>query len=84
MNDNVDSHMHNNCRKPILPIEMELRGSHNSGSEDDVSEESNIMKNCSEMQRIRQDIFSKADKNIKHAQERYKRDYDKKHHRKKV
>ena len=36
------------------------------------------------MLKLRKDLFSKANKKIKDAQGRYKRDYDKKYHHAKV
>ena len=68
-------------RKPILPIERELV----YDVETDVEDEGdNVQKYCEDMIKLKNDLFSKADQNIKEAQTRQKRDYDKKHHHKKV
>lgn len=39
---------------------------------------------CSQMKKLKEIIECKAMENIKEAQDRYKRDYDKKHHASKV
>ena len=74
-------------RKPVLPIEMEhLNSSADSTStiESDDMKEKNIDKYCQDVCTLKKQLFLKADQNIKKAQKKYKRDYDKKHCRKKV
>ena len=68
-------------RKAILPIEAEM----NDNSADDTSphqsENSEETKQlCFQMKKIKEVIDSRAITNISNAQDRYKRDYDKKHH----
>ena len=60
-------------RKPICDVETDVQ--------DDGD---NVNKYCEDMMRVRNDLFSKADQNIKEAQTRQMRDYDQKHHNKKV
>jgi hypothetical protein len=62
---------------------MEHLPNSSAGSTDNF-EETNIDKHCHDMCKLKKQLFSKADQNIKKAQDRYKRDYDRKHHRKKV
>ena len=76
----------NNFRKATLPIEAEMNvgsgtddgGSHQS---EDSEEREQI---CSQMKKLKEAIECKAMENIKEAQGRYKKDYDKKHHTSKV
>ena len=63
-------------RKPVLPIESELLPSDLSSGSD---EECDVNKYCKSMLHMRKNLFSKANKNIKSAQARYKRDFDKRH-----
>lgn len=46
-----------------------------------VDEDRGMDKYEEEMLKLRKTLFSKANTNIKNAQDRQKRDYDKKHHR---
>ena len=66
-------------RKPLLPIESELIPS--DGNSDG---ESNVEDYCDRMTHLKKELFSKAKQNIKSAQKRYKKDFDKKHCPKKV
>ena len=75
--------MHIKNRKPILPIERELTQSDDTDTSNDEAKQ-NISKYCDDMLKLRKDLFSKANKKIKDAQGRYKRDYDKKYHHVKV
>ena len=68
-------------RKPILPIEQEFL--QNISSSDDIVE-TDVEGYCKRMAKLKKNIFSKVNNNIKKAQARYKRDYDRKHHQKKV
>lgn len=68
-------------RKPILPIELEFL--QENSSPDDTTE-TDVEGYCKRMVNIKKKIFSKANNNIKKAQARYKRDYDRKHRQKKV
>ena len=46
-----------------------------------VDEDGGMDKYEEKMLKLRKTLFSKANKNIRNAQDRQKRDYDKKHHR---
>ena len=46
-----------------------------------VDEDGGMDKYEEEMLKLRKTLFSKANKNIRNAQDRQKRDYDRKHHR---
>ena len=65
-------------RKPILPIEVELR--HSSEEEHDTctfeSYYNNIDDVVTNMCLFRRKLFDNASQNIKTSQERYKKDYD--------
>lgn len=64
-------------RKPVLPIEFEL---YESGGEEEES-----LEMCLDaIIKIKESLYSKASENIKDAQARYKRDYDRKHSKSKV
>ena len=69
-------------RKPILPIEWELlnHDDKNYSSE----EEPDVEEVCVKMVNLKKKLFSKVENNIRKAQARYKKDYDKKHLCKKV
>ncbi len=69
-------------RKPVLPIERELLNE--STPEGDDNWEDDVDEYCEELVKLRKDLYGRAYKNIKIAQGRQKRDYDNKHHRKKV
>lgn len=71
------NHVTNN-RKPVLPIEFELHGN------DELVDEDGVPEYCVKILKTKKSLFAKADKNIKDAQKRYKRDYDKKYAHKKV
>ena len=77
---------YNIYRKPILPIERNLLDSNNSDSNSNESDNDNedVTEYYEKMIDLKRNLFSKADENIKEAQARQKKDYDKKHHRKKV
>lgn len=62
---------------------MEHLPTYSADSTDDL-EENDIDKYCQDMCKLKKNLFSKAYQNIKKAQKRYKKDYDRKHHRKKV
>ena len=70
-----------NFRKAMLPIEAEMNdnsaGDDGSHQFEDSEEREQI---CSQMKKIKEVIDYKAMENIEDAQDRYKRDYDKKHH----
>ena len=69
-------------RKPILPIEWELLNHHDKNYSSE--EEPDVEEVCVKMVNLKKKLFSKAENNIRKAQARYKKDYDKKHLRKKV
>lgn len=68
-------------RKPVLPIERKAVCDVKTDVEDDRD---NVDKYCEDMMKLKNHLFSKADQNIKEAQTRQKRDYDKKDHHNKV
>lgn len=74
------------CRKPVLPIEIAMTNHQTSGDDDDDSsrDDANIECYMKEMVTMRDELFDDAKSNITQAQLRHKRDYDKKHGRKKV
>lgn len=57
---------------------------HFSNVSTDSNEVPSIDKYCEKMSMFQTALFSKVDINIKNAQERYKKDFDKKLHQKKV
>lgn len=67
-------------RKPVLPIEQEYVPS----EDNQKSGRKSIEKYCKKMLKLKKKLFTKVDGNIQDAQQRYKKDYDKKNHRKKV
>ena len=78
----LDYECHIAFRKAILPIEAEINNSSTDSLdvyqyEDQCANSEEI---CAQMKKIKDAIDSKAMMNIKNAQERYKNDYDKKHH----
>ncbi|XP_064383224.1 uncharacterized protein LOC135348618 isoform X3 [Halichondria panicea] len=69
------------CRKPVLPIQLEL------GSEGELEQSwdiSAIMTHARAVTKLKDDIHSKAKKNIDNAQEKDKMYYDRKHADKRV
>ena len=74
-----------NFRKATLPIEAEMNG---NGADDGGSHQSENSEEreqrCSQMKKLKEVIECKTMENIKEAQDRYKKDYDKKHHTSKV
>ena len=66
------------CRKPVLPIEQELLNT--DGDSTDLDVDSYMEK----MEKLREDMFVKADDNIKDAQAKQKKEYDRRHHNRKV
>lgn len=67
-------------RKPILPIECELQPCASSDSESGLDVESYR----ESVSNVKKNLYSRAENNIRNAQARYKKDYDKKHLPKKV
>ena len=64
---------HSTCRKPVLPIQLEL------GSEGELEQSwdiSAIMTHARAVTKLKDDIHSKAKKNIDNAQEKDKMYYD--------
>ncbi len=72
-------------RKSVLPIEQEMLDCDNSEFlSDDEVDEGDVDQYGEEMLKFRKTLFSKANDNIKNAQDRQKRDYDRKHNRQMV
>ena len=63
-------------RKPVLPIEMELGDLEMSSN---VSGDQKAIEEHCEKIAVIKEVFNNAEENIKCAQIRYKRDYDRKH-----
>ena len=68
-----------NFRKAVLPIETENNDSADYMGPHQYEDDEEAEQICTEMRKIKEAIDGKAIKNIKKAQDRYKRDYDKKH-----
>lgn len=74
-----------NFRKATLPIEAEMNSNGADDGDSHQSENSEERERiCSQMKKLKEVIECKAMENIEEAQDRYKRDYDKKHHTSKV
>ena len=69
-------------RKPVLPIEMELGHLEMDGSV--FGDLKAIEEHCEKIAALKEKVFISAEENIKCAQIRYKRDYNKHAGRKKV
>ena len=71
-------------RKPILPIEKQLVFNEDMDCRSDDNEIDDIGGYIKKMMKLKKSLFSKANTNIKGLLAGQKRDYDKKHHQKKV
>lgn len=72
------------CSKAVLPIEMALMKDQTTEDDDSNGEEVNMQQYMKRMDAMRDELFEDAKGKITKAQFRQKRDYDKKHGRKKV
>lgn len=68
-----------NVRKAVLPIEAENDTSADYTGPHQYEDGEEAEQICAKMKKIKEAIDDKAIKNIKNAQDRYKRDYDNKH-----
>lgn len=67
------------CRRPVLPIEHEFQL-----DDDKVEESGDIEGHCKNVKKFKKSMFAEVNANIKSAQKRYKKDYDKRRCSKKV
>lgn len=75
---------HITLRKAILPIEMELDEQQGENSQSEKDDTEDMQCYAKKMNAFKDNIFLKAKCNIVNAQRNQKKDYDKRHGKKKV